>query len=401
MKRLLQYYGIILVVMVGCKPQKLVVQQSSEEQIPADTSVLEIPATPIFITSKGDTLLSLDEEVEIGLTPVQPDTISIVAVGDIMMGTNFPNPSYLPADSGNLLWKKAEPFLTDADITFGNLEGVILDEGGDAKACKNPKACYLFRTPEHLSRHLAQNGFDLLSLGNNHANDFGATGRINTQKVLDSLGIAYAGSVEWPTTQLNVKRIRIGFIAVSPNKGTLLIHDEEQVLNLVQQLDSINDIVIVSFHAGAEGAKNKHVTRKREYYYGEDRGNVYQFAHRMIDHGADLLLGHGPHVPRGVEVYKDRFIVYSLGNFLTYGRFNLRGANGEAPLLKILLDKEGKFLSGKIESFYQDYTLGPRPDPKMRALQSIRELTEEDFPETPLTFDGSGRIFYLQNEKQN
>ncbi len=400
MKKSLYFLIILFSLIVGCKPQRVIVQQPPAQEAPKDTVALE-PELPIFITSDGDTLHSLEDEVDVALSKVQPDTLSIVAVGDIMMGTNYPNTSYLPADSGNLLWKTVRPILRGADVTFGNLEGVILNEGGDAKECKNPKACYLFRTPEHLVKHFTKNGFDILSLANNHANDFGITGRLNTQQVLDSLGIAYAGSLEVPFTQLNRRRIRIGVVAVSPNKGTLIIHNEERVLNIVKQLDSLNDIVIVSFHAGAEGAKNKRVTRKREYYYGEDRGNVYQFSHRMIDNGADLLIGHGPHVPRAIEIYKDRLIAYSLGNFLTYGRFNLRGTNGEAPLLKVSLDSEGKFLTGKIESFYQDYTLGPRPDKKMRAFKSIRELTEEDFPETPLTFDDSGRIIYLQNEKQN
>ena len=380
--------------------------QSTTESQPKDTVVVEDTVVAelvkvYHITSDGDTLASLEEEIDLALFNVQPDSISIVAVGDIMMGTNFPNKSYLPADSGNLLWKSVGPHLIEADVTFGNLEGVILNNGGEAKACKNPKACYLFRTPDHLSRHFHQNGFDLMSLANNHANDFGSIGRKNTQQVLNSLGIAFAGSIEVPATHLHKRRIRIGMVAVSPNKGTLIIHNEERILKIVEQLDSLNDLVIVSFHAGAEGAKNKHVTRKREYYYGEDRGNVYEFSHRMIDHGADLLIGHGPHVPRAMEIYKKRIIAYSLGNFLTYGRFNLRGANGEAPLLKVWLNPQGEFLSGNIVSFYQDYSLGPRPDPKLRALKSIKKLTKEDFPETPLTFDDSGRIIYLQNEKRN
>lgn len=400
MKKALHFLGLGLILLVACKPQRVIVQ-TSVETLPQDTVIVIEPKKPLYITNEGDTLESLEQEVDISLTNIQPDTFSIMAVGDIMMGTNFPNSSYLPVDSANLLWKSVGPYLKDADLTFGNLEGVILNDGGEAKECKNPKACYLFRTPDHLARHFAQNGFDILSLANNHANDFGVTGRLNTQKVLDSIGIAYAGSIEFPSTQLHKRRIRIGVVAVSPNKGTLIIHEEDRILRIVEKLDSLNDIVIVSFHAGAEGSKNMHVTRKREYYYGEDRGNVYEFTHRMIDHGADLLIGHGPHIPRAMEIYKDRMIAYSLGNFLTYGRFNLRGANGEAPLLKVWLNSEGKFLKGKIESFYQDYSLGPRKDKKLRALKSIKKLTQEDFPETPLTFDDSGRIIYLQNEKQN
>ncbi len=103
---------------------------------------------------------------------------------------------------------------------------------------------------------------------------------------------------------------------------------------IVRHLADTCDIVIVSFHGGAEGANYQHVTKDYEMYYTENRGNVYSFAHRMIDAGADVIFGHGPHITRAVEVYNERFIAYSLGNFCTYGRFNLSGPNGIAPVIK-------------------------------------------------------------------
>ncbi|KKK93514.1 hypothetical protein LCGC14_2692140, partial [marine sediment metagenome] len=66
------------------------------------------------------------------------------------------------------------------------------------------------------------------------------------------------------------------------------------------------------------------MTRESEIYLGYDRGNIYEFAHMVVDAGADVVFGHGPHVTRAAEIYKDRFIIYSLGNFCTYRRFNLR-----------------------------------------------------------------------------
>ncbi len=379
----------------GCKTSRLA-SQSGTQQVEQDTATVPQDTIQYFITQEGDTLYSLDEEVDIELSRVVPDSIVFVAVGDLMMGTNFPNTDYLPPDSGNWLWKAAKPYLLDADVTFGNLEGVILTDGGEQKKCSNPKACYLFRTPDHLAFHFQENGFDLLSLANNHANDFGLTGRQNTQGVLDSLGIAYAGSAEKHYAHIHRKRLRIGMVAVAPNKGTLSIHQLDTVRAIVQHLDSLNDIVVVSFHAGAEGAKNTHVTRETEFYYGEDRGNVYEFAHEMIDLGADLLIGHGPHVPRAMEVYEERLIMYSLGNFLTYGRFNLRGLAGQAPLVRVTLDAEGKFIGGQIVSFLQDYALGPRLDEKHQAAESISALSAEDFPENEIVVDRSGRIIYIQ-----
>ena len=108
------------------------------------------------------------------------------------------------------------------------------------------------------------------------------------------------------------------------------------------------DVVIVSFHGGAEGADFQHVPKAMEIFHGENRGDVYNFAHTMIDNGADVVFGHGPHVTRAIEVYQDRFISYSMGNFCTYGRINLAGPNGLAPIVKINVDTTGRFLSGRI-----------------------------------------------------
>ena len=363
------------------------------------------PATVYPDVETVDSTLQASQEVieieepikidSISLIKKLKDTISFAAVGDIMMGTNFPNESYLPPNNGSFLWLQVQPYLQQPDITFGNLEGVILTEGGDQKTCNNPKVCFLFRTPDSLAFHFKDNGFDLLSLANNHANDFGKPGRLNTQRVLDSLGIQYAGSAEKHYTILERDDYTVGFIAVAPNSGTLNLHQQDYVRSLVMHLDTLTDIVVVSFHAGAEGAQNQRVTRKREFYFGEDRGNVYQFSHDMIDAGADILLGHGPHVVRAFELYKNKLIAYSLGNFLTYGRFNLTGENALAPLLLFDVDRQGNFISGQIQSFIQTYENGPIVDQKLRAIKKIKELSEIDFPESELYIEDSGKIIYL------
>ena len=109
--------------------------------------------------------------------------------------------------------------------------------------------------------------------------------------------------------------------------------------------------MIVSFHGGAEGAANANVPQRTEIFFGERRGNLPLFAKTVIDAGADLVLGHGPHVLRGMEVYKDRLIAYSLGNFATYGWFQLAGATAETMVLEVNIDAEGKFVDGKINPF--------------------------------------------------
>jgi hypothetical protein len=385
---------IILIFILGsCKTQKPIVENTQPTTLTMDSIVMKVDSV-YLITQTGDTLPDLNQEVDILIERLLPDTISLIGVGDIMMGTNFPNASYLPRDTGRFLWDDVRDILKGADITFGNLEGTILNEGGEQKECNDPKLCYLFRSPEYLTENFRESGFDLLSVANNHANDFGSAGRLNTQRILDSLGITHAGSIDQPFTILKIGQIKVGFCAFAPNRGTVSIHKSEKIKATLLHLDSLSDIVVASFHAGAEGSKHQNVTRKREIYYGEDRGNVYELAHFMIDNGADVVLGHGPHVVRAIEVYQNRMIAYSLGNFLTYGRFNLRGLAGEAPILEIKINAEGEFQKGKIHAFRQSYTLGPRKDANLSAIKTIQRLSLEDFPENPVTIDDLGNINY-------
>lgn len=368
------------------------------------TSTNETAGTPDTTIVKIDTTarheqtaeIAVQDSVEIEVHRLLKDTVSIIGVGDIMMGTNFPDASYLPPDSGKNVLRNVIPVLQNADITFGNLEGVLLNEGGDPKKCGNPKLCYLFRSPTYYVNHLVNAGFDVISTANNHAGDFGDPGRRNTMQALDSAGLEHAGLLARPYTVFEREGMKYGFAAFAPNTGTVSINDIPAAKKIVQYLDSISDIVIVSFHGGAEGEKYQQVTRETEYFYGENRGNVYDFAHSLVDAGADIIFGHGPHVTRALEVYKERFIIYSLGNFATYARFNLRGQSGIAPIVKVYTNSNGKFLHGEIIPVIQYAPGGPQIDPKNRAITTLQELSRKDFPESPVFIDESGRINYLQ-----
>lgn len=322
--------------------------------------------------------------------------IVIAGVGDIMLGTSFPSSRFLPPhDNPVLLFGDLADTLRNADITFGNLEGSFLDSGDPAKKCRDTTICYLFRMPERYAGALASTGFDILSLANNHFGDFGYASRKRTMELLDSLGINYAGLIEYPYSIFIKDSVRYGFCAFAPNAGTVNINDIEIAEGIVRILADTCDIVIVSFHGGAEGADYQHVTRSNEEFYGESRGDVYKFAHRMIDAGADVIFGHGPHVPRAVEVYNERFISYSLGNFCTYSRINKSGPNGLAPLIMVNVDSDGRFMSGKIIPGYQSYAIqGVKTDPEKRAIFKIRNLTESDFPEAAINISEEGEITY-------
>lgn len=322
----------------------------------------------------------------------QSRQISILAVGDIMPGTNFPSEKYLPPDSGKNIFTPVKNILENADLTFGNLEGCLLNSGGTVKKCQDSTKCYAFRVPLYFAGIIKNSGFDLLNLANNHCGDFGDVGRQSTKKILDSVGIVYAGLNSSPTVIFEKNGLKIGLCAFSPFTGTVDILNADTCKKIIHALDSLCDIVIVSMHAGAEGAKYTHVTRQTEIFYDEDRGNVYEFAHNAIDWGADIILGHGPHVTRAVELYKDRFIAYSLGNFCTYGRFNLNGPNGVAPAIKIVLNEKGEFQKAEVFSIKQSGEGGPATDPENNALKQLIELSRTDFPESPLLIDEKGII---------
>ena len=316
--------------------------------------------------------------------------LRITAVGDIMMGTNFPDDRRAPDDGISLL-KAITPILKDADITFGNLEGVLLDGGEAAKKCKNSTSCYVFRSPPYYAKYLKTAGFDVLSLANNHARDFGEEGRTASMQALAAAGLHHTGRVD-DIAQWQVKGITVTWIAYAPFGGSYDLLDIPLAEKQVKELAKNSDLVFVSIHAGAEGKDVKHVPFKNEMFYGEDRGDVVKFSHADIDAGADLVIGHGPHVPRAMELYKNRLIAYSLGNFLTYQGIRITGDNGVAPVLSVTLSSDGEFKQGQIISARQYRPQGTLIDKTHEAAKIIQELTQSDFPKTPLNFSRNGLI---------
>lgn len=327
----------------------------------------------------------------------KPNEVTIVAAGDIMIGSSFPSIGFLPDDDAKGSFDTTKPYLK-GDVVFGNLEGVLLDEG-DSTKCPNISPdpvtgysslrCFAFKMPTRYGQLIKEAGFDVLSLANNHTGDFGDTGRASTMQVLDKLGIYHAGLLERPTVMFEKNGVKYGMVAFAPNIGTVSIHDIEQAKQYVQTLDKQVDIVMVSFHGGAEGANHTRVPKTTEIFLNENRGDVYKFSRSLIDVGADIVIGHGPHVTRAVDLYKDRFIAYSLGNFNTYGAFNIRGVNGIAPIIQVKLKNTGEFISADVVSIYQTKDKGVLIDKQNQAFDELKRLTNLDFAESGLKFDNN------------
>jgi len=104
------------------------------------------------------------------------------------------------------------------------------------------------------------------------------------------------------------------------------------------------------------------------------------------------VLGTGPHVGRAMEVYKDRFIAYSLGNFCTYKSISVEGVCGVAPLLKLYVNNKGEFLNGRIIAVKQSREAGLEPDANNFAIKRIKFLTAADFPKGRLKIDDDGSL---------
>ncbi len=317
------------------------------------------------------------------------DTISLVAVGDMMLGSAYPSEKNLPSDDAINSFKEVEKYLK-GDIVFGNLEGCFLNNGKSTK-CANPNSnsCFAFRMPERYAGIYKKAGFNVLSIANNHVGDFGNLGRRRTATILDSLQIHYAGQLNKPFEIFKQNGLKFAFCAFAPNENTVSINRVDSAKILVNKLKTIADVVIVSFHGGGEGANFERVNRKSEIFYDENRGNVYAFAHAVIDAGADIVLGHGPHVTRAVEVYKNKFIAYSLGNFCTYGMFSLKGPNGFAPILQLKLNSKGDFLFADVISVKQDKINRLTLDDEFNAFKKLKTLTTLDFPDNFLRFENN------------
>jgi Bacterial capsule synthesis protein PGA_cap len=324
----------------------------------------------------------------------------IVGVGDIMMGSDHPIEYLDPrvtenGDPASIIGSELTGLFKSADVTFGNFEGTLHSNVDGMKPCGNPKVCFLFRSPPFHSAYLRRAGFSMISNANNHARDFGEANRSATFRNLTAAGFAVSGA-DAPDTRFGVQTLKDGtkavLVAFGHNPGLMQVGQLSRVKSLVEEASTKGDIVIVSCHIGAEGRVHDRVTRATEMFLSEDRGNPFAFARTAVDAGADAVFCHGPHIPRAIEVYKGRFIAYSLGNFWTYGSFNLAGDNGLAPVADIQVARDGSLMSARIVSAKQAKPGGPVFDPTNAAAKRIAFLTARDFPETGVSVSDDGVV---------
>jgi poly-gamma-glutamate capsule biosynthesis protein CapA/YwtB (metallophosphatase superfamily) len=322
--------------------------------------------------------------------------ITINAVGDMIPGSNFPGRA-LPNQPGEqldaereFLFGNIKPFFGDADLLFGNFESTLTDYPDPAKDTSRGMT-FAFRTPPVYAQMLKQLGFNVLNIANNHSFDFGDQGFADTFANIEQAGMKAVGK-KGQILYMTVNNIPIAFIGFSFLPDHNSMQDLATAGALVREAKKQAKIVVVSVHAGAEGTDETHVSNRTEYFFGEDRGNVVQFAHTVIDNGADLVLGHSPHVPRAVELYQNKLIAYSLGNFIGYRTLSTVGTLGDSLILKVQMDAKGNFVGGRIIPVALDSNGIPKLDDYFQSVVLIRNLTKADFPQTPITIDDMGYI---------
>ena len=312
--------------------------------------------------------------------------LTLAAVGDTILG----NTPQLPSRPGRYLSPIAPQL--HADVVFGNLEGTLTHASYSTK-CGGASSgnCYAFRNPPRFARALRHAGFTVMNDANNHFGDFGAQGEAETVRALHRAGIAQTGR----PGEITVRRVdgtRVALLGFAPYANTASLTDLAAARHLIRRAARRAAIVVCMIHAGAEGAGETHVTGGEEHYLGEDRGNPKRFAHMAIRAGADLVLGSGPHVLRGMQLYRGRLIAYSLGNFANFHNFGGGGVLGLSAVLHVTLGPRGALRSGRLASVRLAGPGRPLPDSSRASLKLVRRLSRHDFGRGGVRFGRSGKI---------
>lgn len=316
----------------------------------------------------------------------QAKDITILLAGDTMLGSDK------HIISEKMFGESLPIFKNYYDILFFNYEATVGTKGLDDTnpKCISGKYCYTFmsdiKSLQVLS-NLNTSSALVLNMANNHSNDYGSIVQKNTYLQMSQVAHPI-GYYKDPAKELHINNQKIVFIGASPHTGSLSIFSEDLV-NIVRQYKKKGYITVVSLHMGAEGKNAYWVENKNEHFAGQNRGNIYQLSRNLVDNGADIIVGHGPHVMRGIEKYKNKIIIYSLGNFLTYGQFSLQTKTAESVLIGLTINQEGNVTLGKLFGYQQTKTSYPHLWKQGVAIishtataENIKNLSSANFEKT-------------------
>ncbi len=299
--------------------------------------------------------------------PVPPpsEAFVVTAVGDLTLSGR--------AEGNAGAMRAFAPILHGADLALANLEGAITEREASLKPFI-PGKSYPFRFPAGAAAQLAGVGFDVVSVANNHSNDYGPDGISDTMVHLARAGVVATGLAgEFALAQWSGKRVAV--LAFSPYGRHNNVTQLTQAARMVRLARRHADLVVVTFHGGAEGDAGAVLAGGDETYAGEDRGNPRRFAQTVVAAGADLVLGHGPHVLRPLECIQGKLVAYSLGNFVSAGGLSARNlANVTAVLEAALHPQTGHLQAVRLWPATFNAQRLPVPDASGRAAWLVNWL---------------------------
>jgi len=301
-----------------------------------------------------------------------PATVSITWVGDMTFGMLNAWP---PDGTGSLL-DDVRPYL-HSSLTVGNLESVLGEEPV-TKCSPGETDCYEFEAPPSTAADLRHDGFAAVNVANNHTMDAGVAGEASTDAALRAAGLAWTGR-PGQITYLTRKGIKIALLGFGPWPYDANALDIPAAQALVRTAKRHAQLVIVLEHLGGEGPTYRHVQPGEEYFLGQDRGNSIAFTHAVIDAGADLVMGSGPHVLRGMQWYHQHLIAYSVGNFSGYNTLGLDSYTSVSAILHVTLTASGAFVRGSITPLRLAAPGIPQRDPAKTAVSFVNTLSQQDF----------------------
>ena len=323
-----------LVLILNCTP--------SRAQAPAE-------GLPPFVNCRADTV------------EPAPSDVRIAAVGDLVFTEN---PQINRRAFNDFL-----PQLSSADLVLGNLEGAITTHDKPRKAYV-PGRSYAFRFPVDTAEVLKRANFHVMSIANNHANDYGPIGFADTLQHLRAAGLEATG-LKGSFVIRKVKDLRIGVIALSHYPAYNNVLDIEATSALVAQVRSQSDFVVLFYQLGGEGDAHALLGNEDVVFLGEQRGNARKFAAAMVQAGAGALIGHGPHLVRAAECMQGVPVLHSIGNFVSSGGLSVRSLANVAVFAEVLIDDQGRLKGVRATPATFDKDRLPMIDASGRALHLV------------------------------
>lgn len=369
---------------------------------PPPALVVPRPAVPVAVDSLPRIPFAADTLRHLAAPTHRPlrRPVRLCTGGDVMLGNNL-DTSWAVRRGVPALVEPAQllaplrPLVADADILLLNVEGAI-GEGPAPRKCRpGSTRCYAFRQEPAAAgalRALLPAGEVVGNVANNHAMDAGPSGFEATRLHLRAAGAHVTGADTLPTVVVTARGDTMAFLGFSTFAAGPDARDLAAVRRHVARATARYGRVVVTVHMGGEGVAAQRTRDGRETFLGEDRGNPVAFARAAVTAGASAVIGHGPHVLRGVEWMGDALVLYSLGNLVTYGPFNLAEPLSRGAIACVALDGAGRVRKALLRATHQMPPGIVAPDPNGRALQLVDSLSALDFPETGVRVGPDGRL---------